>query len=85
MKHIMRVAAAMVAAAGLSACAVPAETSTQVASAEREPSDVVCFFEAPTGTNRRIRRCMSKDEYNKGVEAARRLGDEIKVPPPPPQ
>lgn len=71
--------------AGLSACAVPSESSTQVASADGAQADVVCFFEAPTGTNRKVRRCMSKDEYNKGVDSARRMGDDIKVPPPPPQ
>lgn len=71
--------------AGLSACAVPAASPTQVAQAEVPPDDVVCFFEAPTGTLRKVKRCMSKDEYNKGMESAQRLGNDIRPPPPPPQ
>lgn len=71
----------------LSACAVPETqpSSPLAASAGGPQADVVCFFEAPTGTNRKVRRCMSKEEYKQGVESAQRLGNDIKAPPPPPQ
>ncbi len=70
----------------LSACAAPEQRSQQPAAAEGPQADVVCFFEAATGTNRKVRRCMSKEDYNKSVESAQRLGNELKVkaPLPPP-
>lgn len=88
-KSFVQFAGAATLLACLSACAVP-ETqpqsqSQQVAAANGPQADVVCFFEAPTGTNRKVRRCMSREEYNKGMESAHRMGDEIKIPPPPPQ
>jgi hypothetical protein len=56
-----------------------------VAASDAAQADVVCFFEAPTGTNRKVRRCMSKEEYNKASESAQRIAGEIRTPPPPPQ
>lgn len=85
MKSFVQFAAAASLLAGLSACAVPETQPQQVAMADGPQADVVCFFEAPTGTNRKVRRCMSKEEYNKAVDSAQRLGNEIKIPPPPPQ
>ena len=69
----------------LSGCAVPEAGPRQVAQADEPQTDVVCFFEAVTGTNRKVHRCMSREEDNKGMESAQRLGNEIKIPPPPPQ
>lgn len=83
MKSLVVLGAA--AAALLSGCAAPEPGSQQVAQAEGQQADVVCFFEAVTGTNRKVRRCMSREEYNKGMESAQRLGDEIRIPPPPPR
>lgn len=74
-----------VALAVLSGCAAPESGSQQVAMADGPQADVVCFFEAVTGTNRKVRRCMSREEYNKGLESAQRMGDEMKMPPPPPR
>lgn len=85
MTQRMHSAGALLLAAVLSACATPSSEPQQLAQADGPQADVVCFFEAPTGTNRKVRRCMSREEYNKGVDAAQRLGNEIKVPPPPPQ
>lgn len=85
MKSFVQSAGAIVALAALSACATPETSSQQVAMADGPQADVVCFFEAPTGTNRKVRRCMSRDEYNKGVDSAQRMGNDIKIPPPPPQ
>jgi hypothetical protein len=68
----------------LSACAAPAPGG-KLAAADEPQTDVVCFYEAATGTNRKVRRCMSKEEYNKGVESAQRMAGELKIPPPPPQ
>ncbi len=69
----------------LSACAVPEQQSQQLAAADGPQADVVCFFEAATGTNRKVRRCMSKEDYNKSMESAQRMAGELKIPPPPPQ
>ena len=85
MKSIFPFAGALSVLALLSACAAPESQSQQVASADGPQADVVCFFEAATGTNRKVRRCMSKEEYNKGMESAQRMAGEIKIPPPPPQ
>jgi len=65
----------------LSACAVP-QPAEQLASADTAQSDVVCFHESPTGSNRKVRRCMSKEDYNKSVETAQRTAGDIKMPPP---
>ena len=83
MKLVVQFAGAAGLLALLSACATP--DAPQLAQADGPQADVVCFFEAPTGTTRKVRRCMSKEEYNKGVDSAQRLGNEIKAPPPPPQ
>lgn len=85
MKRQLHSAGAVLLAVGLAACAAPPNEPQQLAQADGPQADVVCFFEAPTGTNRKIRRCMSREEYNKAVDSAQRLGNEIKVPPPPPQ
>ncbi len=78
----------------LSACAAqapePQQRSVQVAQAESPQADgpqtdVVCFYEAATGTNRKVRRCMSKEDYKAAMESAQRMGNEIKAPPPPPR
>ncbi|WP_422018099.1 hypothetical protein [Roseateles sp.] len=68
----------------LAACAAPS-AGDKVAASDAAQADVVCFFEAPTGTNRKVRRCMSKEEYNKASESAQRIAGEIRTPPPPPQ
>lgn len=65
----------------LTGCA--SSPSGQLAVADAPQSDVVCFFEAPTGTNRKIRRCMSKEDYNKASETAQRTASDIKTTPPP--
>eukprot|EP00042_Codosiga_hollandica_P007151 m.945302 g.945302 ORF g.945302 m.945302 type:complete len:55 (+) comp287712_c0_seq1:2-166(+) len=53
--------------------------------ADGPQADVVCFFEAATGTNRKVRRCMSKEDYKNSMESAQRMAGELKIPPPPPQ
>ncbi|TXI22932.1 MAG: hypothetical protein E6Q67_05410 [Roseateles sp.] len=73
----------------LTACAVAPEDAapqaevkvveTQLAGAQ---SDVVCAFEAPTGSNRKVKRCMSREDYKKGMETAQRTAGEIRTPPP---
>lgn len=69
----------------LSACAVPEQQPVQqVAMADPSQADVVCFFEQPTGTNRKVRRCMSKQDYKDSMESAQRLGTAITATPPPP-
>lgn len=77
-------ASALFLLALLSACATPTP-GEKVAAADEPQTDVVCSYEAATGTNRKVRRCMSKEEYNKGVESAQRMAGELKIPPPPPQ
>ena len=67
----------------LSACAA-SPSSERLARADAPQADVVCFFESPTGTNRKIRRCMSKEDYNKNMDSAQRMAGEIKTPPPQP-
>jgi len=74
-------AATLCALVLLSACAVP-QQSEQLASADTAQSDVVCFHEAPTGSNRKVRRCMSKEDYNKSMDTAQRTASDIKMPPP---
>jgi hypothetical protein len=74
----------LLALALLAGCAATPDEPTTVAQAGAQ-DDVVCFFEAPTGTNRKIRRCMSKEEYNKSMDTAQRTAGEIRIPPPPPR
>lgn len=85
MKSLLKFTGALALPVLLSACAVPEQQSQQVAVADGPQADVVCFYEAATGTNRKVRRCMSKEEYNKGMESAQRMAGELKIPPPPPQ
>lgn len=85
MRSALQFTASLFLLALLSACAVPQQQSEQLAMADGPQADVVCFFEAATGTNRKVRRCMSKEDYKQSMESAQRLGNEIKAPPPPPQ
>lgn len=72
----------LLAAAALGGCATTQPDGVQVADASARQDDVVCFYEAATGTNRKVRRCMSKEEYKRNTETAQRLAGEIKMPPP---
>lgn len=85
MKFLLQFTGALSVLALLSACAAPEPQSQQLAMADGPQADVVCFFEAATGTNRKVRRCMSKEDYKQSMESAQRLGNDIKIPPPPPQ
>ena len=86
MRSALRFTTALASSALLSACAVPEQQrSEQLAQADGPQADVVCFYEAATGTNRKVRRCMSKEDYKQAMESAQRMGDEMKVPPPPPK
>ena len=86
MRSYLQFASAVSLLTLLSACAVPEQQSSeQLAAADAQQADVVCFFEAATGTNRKVRRCMSKEDYKLSMESAQRLGNDIKIPPPPPQ
>jgi hypothetical protein len=64
----------------LTACATP--DAAEVTVAEAAPADMVCNFEAPTGTTFKRKRCMSKEDYARTMETAQRTASEIKMPPP---
>jgi hypothetical protein len=64
----------------LTACAAP--DSGPVVVGETKAEDMVCSFEAPTGTNRKVKRCMSREDYKNAMETAQRTAGEIRMPPP---
>lgn len=83
MRSALQFTSALSLLALLSACAAPEQqASQQVAAADGPQADVVCSFEAATGTNRKVRRCMSKEDHKQIMESAQRMGNDIKIPPP---
>jgi hypothetical protein len=82
MSRTLMTAAAFAGLIVMSGCAVRGSESASIAHGSATNPELICTFEAPTGTNFKTRRCMTKDEADAARETAQRTADSIRTPPP---